>query len=85
MKNHSDDSRLAAITAQLREEATRALEDLLAVLREAGIVLPSLGLDAVSGFTGTVLIELGRARPDVIAAITALLRDGLNARAQQQS
>ncbi|WP_280724907.1 hypothetical protein [Kitasatospora sp. MAA4] len=76
---------MAAITAQLREEALRALEDLLAVLRAAGITLPSLGLDTVSGFTGTVLIELGRARPDVVAAITALLRDGLNARAQQQS
>ncbi|WP_280668860.1 hypothetical protein [Kitasatospora sp. MAP12-44] len=76
---------MAAITAQLRDEATRALNGLITTLRLADIVLPSACLDGVSGFTGTVLIDLGRARPDVVVELTALLLDGLNAREQQQS
>lgn len=85
MNTYRDNARLAAITAQLRAEATQALEDLLAALRRAGVVLPSACLDGVSGFTGTVLVDLGRARPDVVVAITELLLDGLNAREKHQS
>lgn len=83
MEKRTESSKLAAITEQAREEAARALGGLDRVLGEAGIVLPSLGLDSPSWFTGTMLFDLGRTRPDQVVELTALLRDGLNARAQQ--
>jgi hypothetical protein len=51
----------------------------------AGSPLPSLGVDLGSAVTGTVLVELGRARPDVVATMAELISDGVKARAQQQN
>lgn len=53
------------------------------VLAEAGLLLPSVGVDWPT-ITGDVLVTLGRARPELVVSITDLLRDGLNARAQHK-
>ncbi|WP_344442372.1 hypothetical protein [Kitasatospora nipponensis] len=84
MEKHRESSRLTVITKQAREEAASALERLTAALTAAGLVLPSAGLDSSSPFTGMVLVDFGRARPDVVVELADLLTDGLNARAQHQ-
>ncbi|GAA1264139.1 hypothetical protein GCM10009665_62010 [Kitasatospora nipponensis] len=71
------------LTTPAQRQATTAADELAAVLGEAGYPLPSLAADWPS-ITGDVLVTLGRARPDVVAGIASLLRDGLTARAQQQ-
>ncbi|WP_329568307.1 hypothetical protein [Kitasatospora sp. NBC_01266] len=65
------------------QRAITAAGALTAVLTEAQITIPSLGVDWPT-ITGHYLVTLGRVRPDVADELTALLRDGLNARAQQQ-
>jgi hypothetical protein len=60
-----------------REAAEAALARLRAALEAAGIALPSLGLDQQYPFTGTVLIELGAARPDIVEALAAAILRGL--------
>ncbi|WP_157537871.1 hypothetical protein [Kitasatospora azatica] len=52
----------------------------------AGIAFPSACVDWYEGrFTGDVLVELGRIRPEVAHELTDLLRDGLKARKRAQS
>ncbi|MCX4749752.1 hypothetical protein OG455_30285 [Kitasatospora sp. NBC_01287] len=86
MANQYGSTRLGTLIADARDDARRAVETLRAVLAEAGLALPSLGEDWQEGwFTGTVLVDLGRARPDVVRGIAELLGDGLAARAQQRS
>ncbi|MDH6139533.1 hypothetical protein P3T35_001533 [Kitasatospora sp. GP30] len=85
MTNHRGSTRIRELAANARQEARDAIDELRAVLAQAGIDLPSLGEDWQGSFTGVVLVELGRARPDVVRRIAELLRDGLAARAQQPS
>ncbi len=59
-----------------RQAALDALAQLRAALEAAGIVLPSLGLDHQSPYTGTVLVELGAARPDVVQRLARAVRRG---------
>ncbi|WP_329563339.1 hypothetical protein [Kitasatospora sp. NBC_01266] len=65
------------------QRAITSAAALTAILTEADITIPSLGVDWPT-ITGHYLVTLGRVRPDVADELTALLRDGLNARAQQQ-
>jgi hypothetical protein len=51
-----------------------AVESLRAALTEAGIVLPSLSVDAAS--PELRLVELGRVRSDVAACLAEALRRG---------
>ncbi|MGW4892722.1 hypothetical protein ACWEQL_10725 [Kitasatospora sp. NPDC004240] len=69
---------LTRATAEYRRAAAEAFDDLLAVLALAGVRLPSAAVDWRAGrLTGAFLIELGAARPEVIARIVDLLRKGL--------
>lgn len=72
-----------AVHAQ-RQQAQSAARKLAEVLTRAGTPLPSVGIDPASSITGAVLVELGRARPDVVVAIADLILEGLNARDRQQ-
>ncbi|MDH6130425.1 hypothetical protein [Kitasatospora sp. GP82] len=67
-----------------RAEAVTALDDLLGALSLAGVVLPSLGVDQVPVFgSGVCLVELGRARPDVVAQLAVVIRRGADAQTSQ--
>lgn len=65
--------------AARRQEADDAVEELTAVLHLAdpGLLLPSLAVDDRSRCTGTVVVDLGGCRPDVVRAITVLIRRGV--------
>ncbi len=79
-------SPLSRLTAGQREAAASAVELLTATLGDGGLKLPSVAVDWHAGrITGTVLVELGRARADVVTEMAELIRDGLTYRAQQRS
>ncbi|GAA1236060.1 hypothetical protein GCM10009665_27830 [Kitasatospora nipponensis] len=84
MTERSEGSWLSEVMARSRREATDAAQELRSVLAAADLALPSVALDGQSPFTGVVLVDLGRARAEVVAGIATLLREGLSARAQQQ-
>jgi len=60
-------------------EAEAVRDDLAAALMDAGVTLPSLGLDAPSyvQYTAAPLIDLGRCNIDTARKIAAALRDDL--------
>ncbi|MGK4582339.1 hypothetical protein [Kitasatospora sp. HPMI-4] len=63
-----------------RIEALAAWRGLADALDQAGIVLPSLGVDQVPVIgSGVFVVELGRARPDVVARLAAVVRLGAEA------
>ncbi|WP_329565395.1 hypothetical protein [Kitasatospora sp. NBC_01266] len=65
-------------TAEARRQAASALEDVTAILALANVLLPSVAVDWHSGqLTGTYLVDLGAARPDVVMALVAVLRAGV--------
>ncbi|MDH6113920.1 hypothetical protein P3T36_002741 [Kitasatospora sp. MAP12-15] len=68
-----------------RQQARIAVTKLTAALTRAGSPLPSVGIDPASALTGTVLVDLGRARSDVVIQIAELILEGLDARDKQQS
>jgi hypothetical protein len=59
-------------------EAEAAHEELAAALKEVGITLPSLGLDApvYPGYVMPPLIDLGRCNVDTARKLAAALRAG---------
>ncbi|WP_436559876.1 hypothetical protein [Kitasatospora sp. HPMI-4] len=61
-------------------ETVKACRNLAGALAQVGIVLPSLGVEQepVAG-SGVHLVELGRARPDVIDQLAAVVRLGAQA------
>ncbi|MFG3053856.1 hypothetical protein ACGFZP_23285 [Kitasatospora sp. NPDC048239] len=59
-----------------REQARAAVAEPTDALATANIVLPSSGVDSPSLFTGEVPVELGRARPEVVVRLAALIRRG---------
>jgi hypothetical protein len=65
-------------------DAERARDELRDALHEAGVRLPSLGLDAAScaGPAPLALIDLGRCNVETARAIAAALRPGRRARGQ---
>ncbi|MFF2039764.1 hypothetical protein ACFVVX_05010 [Kitasatospora sp. NPDC058170] len=69
-------SRTGRHARQRHEDARAAVAELTDALASASIVLPSVGVDSPSLFTGEVLVELGRARPDVVIRLAALIRRG---------
>lgn len=67
-------------TAEATQAAVEAKEDLADALKAAKIVLPSLAVDSVATVGGRmVLVSLGRARPDVIKELAAVIRKGTKA------
>ncbi|GAA2245541.1 hypothetical protein GCM10010430_29280 [Kitasatospora cystarginea] len=73
-------SRLQRIAAESRAAARAAEAELADALRQAGLVLPSLATEHQADyFTGIVLVDLGRARPDVVSRLAALVRRGVAA------
>ncbi|MFI9273699.1 hypothetical protein ACIGXM_23735 [Kitasatospora sp. NPDC052896] len=70
-------SRLQRHMHLARTQAVHALADLTDSLDSAGIVLPSAALDDHAPCTGVVLIELGRARADVVLRMAQLIRIGV--------
>ncbi|MDH6116411.1 hypothetical protein ABH930_000810 [Kitasatospora sp. GAS204A] len=61
-----------------RQEAADALDDFLATLTLAGVLLPSVGVNWRMGeVTGCFLIDLGAARPDVVVKLTNVMRKGI--------
>jgi hypothetical protein len=77
--------RLESIMARRRSEAVTAEHDLADALARAEIVLPSLGVEQVPVIgSGVFLVELGRARPDVIAQLAAVVRLGAEAQRAQR-
>ncbi|MDH6115179.1 hypothetical protein P3T36_004098 [Kitasatospora sp. MAP12-15] len=68
-----------------RQQARIAVTKLTDALARAGAPLPSVGLDPASALTGTVLVDLGRARADVVVMIAELILEGLDARDKRQS
>ncbi|MDH6133030.1 hypothetical protein P3T37_002424 [Kitasatospora sp. MAA4] len=70
-------SRMDREMREKRRAAQDALSRLIALLAEAGIVLPSATVDWRAPVTGIVLIELGAARVDVVELLIATLRKGL--------
>lgn len=81
MSKHTESrtSQLSAITATMQTQAADALSELVAALALVGVVLPSAGVDWPSVLSGNVLVELGRARPDVITLIAKVIRAGAEA------
>ncbi|MFF1907373.1 hypothetical protein [Kitasatospora sp. NPDC058218] len=69
-------SRTGRHARRQREDARAAVAELTDALAAANIVLPSIGTDSPSLFTGEVLVELGRARPDIVVRLAALIRRG---------
>ncbi|MEV5603259.1 hypothetical protein AB0L33_17645 [Streptomyces sp. NPDC052299] len=55
-------------------DALAAMESLRGALADAGLVLPSLGVDSVS--PALRLVELGRVRADVAARLAEALQRG---------
>jgi hypothetical protein len=79
VEKRDDGSRLAAIIECKRAEAEHVLAYLLDVLRQAGVKLPSACLDRQErAFTGEVLLDLGRIRPDDAWALCRVVQDGLD-------
>jgi len=62
--------------AGARQEANDAFTALADALRDAGIVLPSLWVESGPPIHGVVLIDLGRARPDVVMQLAGVIRSG---------
>ncbi|MFI1950617.1 hypothetical protein ACH437_01945 [Streptomyces xinghaiensis] len=58
------------------EEAEDAAQALAEALDGAGLTLPSLGVDQWPVITGRPLVELGRARPDVVTELAELVTRG---------
>lgn len=58
---------------QAAEQAVRALTE---ALHAVGIVLPSLWVDPCPVATGGVLVQLGRARPDVVQRLAGVVARG---------
>lgn len=60
------------------EDAEAARDELRAALDEAGILLPSLGLDTMTlaGEYLPPLVDLGRCNPGVARKLAAALRNG---------
>ncbi|PYC67364.1 hypothetical protein C7C46_30425 [Streptomyces tateyamensis] len=80
MEKRDGGSQLAAIIESKRAEAEEVLADLLDLLRRAGVTLPSACLDRQErGFTGNVLLDLGRIRVDHARTLCGVLRSGLDA------
>ncbi|TQF02991.1 hypothetical protein E6W39_12880 [Kitasatospora acidiphila] len=75
-------SRYQAHIAPQRADAEFALDHLRTTLALDGLALPSCGLAGPSFTTGTVLVELGRARADVVLRIADLLLAGITAQEQ---
>jgi hypothetical protein len=71
-------SRLQAHLTPQRADAEFALDMLRTALAQDGLVLPSCGLDGPSFTSGTVLVELGSARADVVLRIADLVLAGLS-------
>ncbi|MEV6401194.1 hypothetical protein AB0M39_41545, partial [Streptomyces sp. NPDC051907] len=65
-----------ASSGDLQGLAEDAVTTLRRALFNAGLTLPSLGLDSPCGHTGTVLVELGNARPDVVTRLAELVEKG---------
>ncbi|MER5968609.1 hypothetical protein ABT112_02495 [Streptomyces sp. NPDC002055] len=59
-----------------RGDAEAAVRELAGALAAAGLVLPSLWVDPHPALTGTVLVELGRARPGVVRRLAELVAKG---------
>jgi hypothetical protein len=77
-------SPLSRHLADARAQAAAVLDELNALLAHVEVDLPSVGVDWASGQrTGVFLIDLGAARPHVIAKLVAVLRDGVKYRVQQ--
>jgi hypothetical protein len=63
-------------TRPQRAAARYALAELTRSLALVDITLPSAGLDQPSLLTGTVLVQLGNARPDVVLRLAEVVRKG---------
>ncbi|MER8185722.1 hypothetical protein [Kitasatospora sp. NPDC094015] len=64
-------------TADSRREAAYALRELTRSLDAARVRLPSVGIDwRAARMSGTVLVELGAARPDVVVRLAAAVWAG---------
>ncbi|MFF0392314.1 hypothetical protein ACFYS8_27005 [Kitasatospora sp. NPDC004615] len=72
------DSLPARVHRAQRDEARDACEELRAVLAVEGIVLPSLGVEDSSVFTGETLVQLGGASPTVVSGIAFALDVGFS-------
>ncbi|WP_033284805.1 hypothetical protein [Streptomyces sp. NRRL F-525] len=66
-----------ATTEQRDVDPRTAVKSLRQALAEAGIVLPSLGVDCVH--PGLKLVELGRVRADVAVRLAEAVRRGVRA------
>ncbi|WP_035798720.1 hypothetical protein [Kitasatospora mediocidica] len=70
-------SKLTKHTAEARQDAADALEELLDALRFSSVPLVSVAVDWHSAkFTGRYLIDLGATRPDVARRMAKVLRAG---------
>ncbi|MGK4581965.1 hypothetical protein [Kitasatospora sp. HPMI-4] len=79
-------SLLQRFAAESRSTALAAEAELADALRQAGIVLPSLATERHPGyFTGTFLVDLGRARPDVVARLAEAVRRGTGTAAAESA
>ncbi|MET9295980.1 hypothetical protein [Streptomyces sp. NPDC003077] len=54
----------------------QAIAELNAALFRAGIVLPSVRVDVAAAASGVPLVELGRARPDVVRSLALVITKG---------
>jgi hypothetical protein len=78
VEKRNEGSRLSVIVANKRSEAEEVLGRLLVVMRAAGVLLPSACLDRQdTGFTGDVLVDLGRIRVDHARSLCAVVEEGL--------
>lgn len=76
MSRSREDWLAQAPTKWSEGEARKALRSLSDALEYVGVVLPSLSVDVASLQMEAPLIDLGRARPDVIEELAEVIRRG---------
>ncbi|MFJ1708590.1 hypothetical protein [Kitasatospora sp. NPDC088346] len=69
-------SLLADIVREQRRQAHKACAEIREAADSAGCPLPSLAVESTSAITGSVLVQLGGAPPDVITKLAKVIRAG---------
>ncbi|MDH6124948.1 hypothetical protein P3T39_001895 [Kitasatospora sp. GP82] len=70
-------SLVTRMTQGPRRDAVAAVDDLAGALALAGITLPSVAVDwQTASFSSPILVDLGRARPDVVEQLAEVIRRG---------
>ncbi|MDH6113656.1 hypothetical protein P3T36_007923 [Kitasatospora sp. MAP12-15] len=79
------DSLLSRLVGEQRRQAEEACAELREVTEDARCPLPSLAVESASVITGTVLVQMGGATPEVVRRLAEVLRAGVDALAAEDT